>query len=137
MYMDNSLTSKVLDVGNFILKITFDKLITLNNMLHVADIKMNLMSRSLMNKNIFKLIFESNKLLLSKNKIFIGEEYFCDDLFKINVMTIVIMNEKKENYNAFSSYLHESCNMLHDMLGHVNYYSMQIINLDILPSMIF
>jgi hypothetical protein len=42
LYMKNSSTSKVLDVGNVILKITFEKLFTLNNVLHVNDIRKNL-----------------------------------------------------------------------------------------------
>jgi hypothetical protein len=39
--MSNSSTSKLLDVGTFI-KVTFKKLLTLKNMLHVVDTRMNL-----------------------------------------------------------------------------------------------
>jgi hypothetical protein len=40
--MRNSSTSKVLDVGNVILKMTSKKLLTFNNILHVADIRKKL-----------------------------------------------------------------------------------------------
>jgi len=36
---------------------TFEKLLTLNNRLHVVDIRMNLIFGSLLNKNGFKLVF--------------------------------------------------------------------------------
>ena len=43
--------------------------------------------------------------------MFIREGYLSDDLFKINILTIVTMNNKKENYNKFSSYLLKSCDV--------------------------
>jgi hypothetical protein len=57
LYMKNSSTSKVLDVGNVILKITFEKLFTLNNVLHVNDIRKNLVCGLLLSKNGFKMVF--------------------------------------------------------------------------------
>jgi hypothetical protein len=42
LYMRNSSTSKLLEVGNVILKITFGKLLTLNNALYIADIIKNI-----------------------------------------------------------------------------------------------
>jgi hypothetical protein len=80
--MRNSSTSKVLDVGTFI-KVTFEKLLTLKNMLHVVDIRMNLIFGSLLRKNGFKLVLKSDKFIISKNRVFIGDEYLSDDLFKI------------------------------------------------------
>jgi len=80
--MRNSSTSKVLDVGTFI-KVTSEKLLTLKNMLHVVDIRMNLIFGSLLRKNGFKLVLKSDKFIISKNRVFIGDEYLSDDLFKI------------------------------------------------------
>jgi hypothetical protein len=51
--MENSSTSKVLDVGRVILKMTFGKLLTLNKVLHVANITKNLVFGSLLSKNSF------------------------------------------------------------------------------------
>jgi len=80
--MRNSSTSKVLGVGTFI-KVTFKKLLTLKNMLHVVDTRMNLIFGSLLRKNGFKLVLKSDKFIISKNRVFIGDEYLSDDLFKI------------------------------------------------------
>jgi hypothetical protein len=56
--------------------------------------------------------------------MFLGKRYLFDDLFKINVMTIVTTNENK-NKNSSSFYFLESCNVFHDRLDHVNYNSIQ------------
>ena len=53
LYMKNSLTTKVLSVGNVILKMISEKLLTLNDKLHVADIKKNLMSNLLLRRKWF------------------------------------------------------------------------------------
>jgi len=79
--------------------------------LHITDIRINLMSDSLFNKNDFKLTFESDKFILSRNGMFIEEGYFNDGLFKMNIMTIITMNERNEYNNVYSSYMFESCNM--------------------------
>jgi hypothetical protein len=55
--MGNSLTSKILGVGKVILKMTYRKLLTLNNVFHVTEIMKNLVSDSLLSKNNFKIVF--------------------------------------------------------------------------------
>ncbi|KAA0066206.1 pol polyprotein [Cucumis melo var. makuwa] len=55
LFMGNSSTSKVEGQGKVILKMTSGKELTLNNVLHVPDIRMNLISGSLLSKNGFKL----------------------------------------------------------------------------------
>ena len=65
--MGNSSTSKVEGQGKIVLKITSGKELTLNNVLHVPDIRKNLVSRSLLSKNEFRLVFESDKFVLTKN----------------------------------------------------------------------
>lgn len=95
LYMDNKITFKVLDVGKVILKVTFQIFLIINNVLYVTDFIMNLKCGSLLSKIIFKMVFESDKFILSKNIMFIEERYFSDDIFKINVIIVVAMNEKK------------------------------------------
>jgi len=53
LYMENSSTSKVLDVGRVILKMTSGKLLTLNKVSHVANIIKNLVFGPLLSKNSF------------------------------------------------------------------------------------
>jgi len=76
--------------------------------------------------NLYSLILESSL----EKAILVG-------LFKMHIMTIVNM-KKKENNITSSSYLLESCDMWHDKLCYMNYNSIKIlINLDLLPSVIF
>ena len=45
---------------------TSGKELTLTNVLHVPEIRKNLISGSLLSKNGFKMVFESDKFVLSK-----------------------------------------------------------------------
>jgi hypothetical protein len=68
LYMRNSSTFKVLGVVKVILKMTLKKFQTLNNMLCVIDIKINLMYGSLLRKNGFKLSLRVTNLYSLKIK---------------------------------------------------------------------
>ena len=67
MYMGNSATSEVKGQGKVILKMTSGKELTLNNVLYVPEIRKNLVSGSLLSKHDFRLVFESDKFILSKS----------------------------------------------------------------------
>ncbi|XP_075655079.1 uncharacterized protein LOC142625279 [Castanea sativa] len=60
------------------------KKLILNDVLHVPDIRKNLVSCSLLIKNGFKLVIESDKFVLTKNGIYVGKGYMSNGLFKIN-----------------------------------------------------
>ena len=60
LFMGNSSTSKVEGQGKIVLKMTSWKELTLNNVLYVPDIRKNLISESLLSKNVFRLDFESD-----------------------------------------------------------------------------
>ena len=62
--------------GTVILKMTSEKKLTLNNVMYVPDIKKNLVSRSLLVKHIFMLVFESDKFVMLKNGVYIGRVMF-------------------------------------------------------------
>ena len=53
LFMGNSSTSKVEGKGNVVLKMSSEKELTLNDVLHVPDIRKNLVSSSLLSKNGF------------------------------------------------------------------------------------
>ena len=132
LFMGNSSTSKVEGQGKVVLKITSGKELTLNNVLHVPDIRKNLVSGSLLSRNGFKLVFESDKFVLVKNGMYVGNGYLSDGLFKMNVMTIVpkIINNNKIS----SAYMLESSDIWYGRLGHVNYDSIRkLINMELIP----
>ena len=63
--------------------------LTLNDMFYVPDTCKNLVYGLLLCKKDFKLVFESNKVVLTKSGMYVGKRYLSDGLFKLNVMTIV------------------------------------------------
>ena len=64
--MGNSPSSKVEGQGKVVLKMTSGKKVTLNDVLHVLEIRKNLVSVSLLSKKGFKLVFVSNNFILTK-----------------------------------------------------------------------
>lgn len=83
-YMENSSISKILGIVNVILKMTCGKFLNLNNMLQVANIRKKLVVWLIIEKNGYKIVFESDKFILIKSRIFVENRYFCDEIFKIN-----------------------------------------------------
>nr|CAN82978.1 hypothetical protein VITISV_023328 [Vitis vinifera] len=112
LFMGYSSSSKVEGRGKVILKMTSGKELTLNDVLHVPDIRKNLVSRSLLSKNGFKLVFVSDKFVLTKNEMFVGKGYLSDGLFKMNVMTVVPKSINNNKIDS-SAYLLESSNIWH------------------------
>ena len=133
LFMGNSSSSKVESQGKVVLKMTSSKELTLNDVLHVPEIRKNLMSGSLLSKKGFKLAFVSNNFILTKNGMYVGKGYMRNGLFKMNVMTIV-PPIKNINKNTSSAYMLESSNVWHGRLGHVNYDTLRkLINMECLP----
>lgn len=64
--MENLATSTIEDQGRVILKMTFEKELTLNNVLYVLKIHKNLVSSSLVSKHGFCMVFKSNKIFYFK-----------------------------------------------------------------------
>ena len=113
---------------------TSSKELTLNDVLHVPEIRKNLVSGSLLSKKGFKLVFVSDNFILTKNEMCVGKGYMSNGLFKMNIMSIVppIKNINKKNMS--SAYMLESSNVWHGRLGHVNYDTLRrLINMECLP----
>ena len=131
LFMGNSSTSKVEGKGKVILKMTSEKELTLNDVLHVLEIRKNLVSGSLLSKKGFRLVFESDKFVLTKSGIYVGKGYMSNGLFKMNGIIIV---SDFNNKNTSSAYMLESSNIWHGRLGHVNFDTLnKLMNLELLP----
>ena len=74
LLMGNRSHARVLGVGTVILKFTSGKMVLLKNVQHVPFIKKNLVSGSLLCRDGYKLMFESNKCILSKYGTFFLEK---------------------------------------------------------------
>lgn len=84
LFMGNSTTSEVVGIRKVVLKMTSGKEISLKNVVHVPDIRKNLVFGSLLSKAGFRLVFESDKFVLTKNGVFVGKWYQDCGLFKMN-----------------------------------------------------
>lgn len=112
LHMGNKATSNVAGVGSVMLKLTSGKELKLKDVLHVPDIRKNLISGSLLISHYFKLVFESDKVVLSKFGQFLGRGYLDNGLFKMNTMVVRHKDEKVINKTASTSAYVIECSSL-------------------------
>ena len=79
--MGNGSHASVRGVGTVDLKFTSGKIVQVKNVQHVPSINKNLVSDSLLCRDGFKIVLESNKVVVSKHGLFIGKGYECGGLF--------------------------------------------------------
>ena len=72
MFMGNSRSSPVIRKGKVLVKLTSEKVFALSDVLHVLDIRWNLVSVSLIGKTRVKIMFDSDKIMLTNNNAFVG-----------------------------------------------------------------
>ncbi|KAK8988277.1 hypothetical protein V6N11_065872 [Hibiscus sabdariffa] len=129
VYMGNSSSSEVLGKGKVLLKLTSDKTLALNNVLYVLALRRNLISGGLLNKADIKLVFEADKLVLSRNGDYIEKGFLNGGLF-------VIETQLNENKVSTSAYIVETVDMWHTRLGHANIHSLKkMMKMNILPKL--
>jgi hypothetical protein len=87
---------------------------------HVPSINKNLVCDSLLCRDGFKVVFESNKFVVSKCEQFIGKCYVCRCLFHFSVS-----NCCNKSVNNISDGINESdASIWHSHLCHLNFGSM-------------
>jgi hypothetical protein len=99
LLMGNGSRAHVLGVGTVILKFTSGKTVPLKSMQHVPSIKKNLVSASMLCRDGYKVVLESNKCVLSKHGTFVGKGYDCGGLFRLSLHDVC---NKTVNYVNFS-----------------------------------
>ncbi|GJZ13020.1 zinc finger, CCHC-type containing protein [Tanacetum coccineum] len=119
LYMGNESTALVHERGCVDLRFSCGKIVSLFNVLHVPNIRKNLVSSSILNNCGYKQVIESNKFVLSKHGVFIGFGYLCNQMFKLNIV----------NDNIGSAFMSTSklddLILWHARLGHVHFKRMQ------------
>jgi hypothetical protein len=83
--MGNGLHATIPGVGMVDLKFTSGKIVQLKNLQRVPSIKKNLVSGSHLMKDGFKLVFESNKVVLSEYGTLVGKGYECGGMFHFSL----------------------------------------------------
>lgn len=86
MCMGNSTSSSVNDKGDVELKFTSMKFVFLQQVLYVSDIRKNFILGSLLIKHRLKIVFESDKVVLTKNGVFLGKGIAIYSKFKLNTI---------------------------------------------------
>jgi len=113
VYLGDSKTTPVLGKGNVLLKLTSGKTLALSDVLHVPSIRVNLISVALLSKVRVKVSFESDKIVMTKNNVFVGKGYCDQGLFVLNIYEVI-------NKSESSTYIVDSYDIWHARLGHVN-----------------
>ena len=82
--MGNGSHASVRGIGTVDLKFTSGKIVQLRNVQHVPTMNKNLVSGSLLCRDGFKVVLESNKVIVSRFGQFIGKGYECGGLFRFS-----------------------------------------------------
>src|SRR5438128_4301818 len=125
--MGNGSHASVHGVGTVDLKFTLGKIVRLKNVHHVPSINKNLVSGSLLCRDGYKLVFESNKSVVSKFGTFVGKGYECRGLFRLSVSDVC---NKVVNHVCTNS----ESNVWHSRLCHINFGCMtRLANMSLIP----
>ncbi|KAI5350435.1 hypothetical protein L3X38_003326 [Prunus dulcis] len=125
--LGNDTVAQVRGIGKVELKMTSGKALTLKDVRHVPEVRRNLISGSSLVKQGYKIVMESNRIVITRNNVFIGKGYICDGFFKINV----VFEDNKISPQVFNV---ESCNVWHGRLGHVSLSKIKrLMDLDLIP----
>ena len=84
--MGNETRAVVRGTGRVDLRLTLGKTLSLKNVRHVPGINRNLLSGSLLCRDGYKLVFESNKFVILKFGLFIGKGYNSGGLFRLSIL---------------------------------------------------
>ncbi|WVZ74821.1 hypothetical protein U9M48_022948 [Paspalum notatum var. saurae] len=84
--MGNGSAAYVLGTGMVDLKFTLGKIVQLKNVQHVPSMNKNLVSGSLLLRDGFKVVLESNKIVVSRHDLFIGKGYVSGGLFRLSFL---------------------------------------------------
>jgi hypothetical protein len=112
--MENGSRVHVLGVGTINLKFTSGKTVLLKNVQHAPFIKKNLVSVSMMCRDGYKIILESNKCVVLRHGTFVGKCYDCGGLYRLSLLD---MCNKVVNTVDISN----ESNLWHSRLCHVNF----------------
>jgi hypothetical protein len=114
--MRNGSHASVRGVGMVDQKFTSGKIVQLRNVQHVPTMNKNLVSGSLLCRDGFKIILESNKVVISKHGQFIGKGYECGGLFHFSLLDFYNIL-----VNHICSGVNDDTSVWHSRLCHINF----------------
>ncbi|XP_015057481.1 uncharacterized protein LOC107003678 [Solanum pennellii] len=78
LFTEKFVIAKVEGTGEVLLKMTAGKVVTLSRVSYVPELQKNVVSIPIMTKNGFKYVFVSDKVVVSKNEIYVGKGYHTE-----------------------------------------------------------
>ena len=127
LLMGNDSHACVLGVSTVILKFTSGKTVLMKNVQHVPSIKKKLVSGSQLCRDGYKIVFEANKVIISKFRTFIGKSYDCGGLFRLSMLDVC---NNVVNHTIISN----ESNIWHSRFCHVNFGCLtRLANMNLIP----
>ena len=131
--MGNGSAASVLGTGTVDLKFTSGKIVQLKNVQHVPSMNKNLVSGSLLLRDGFKVVLESNKVIVSRHGLFIGKGYVSGGLFRLSLSDF-----SNKCVNHICGGVNDDASLWHGRLCHVNFGLMkQLSSMSLIPSFTF
>ena len=87
VYLGDSHTTQVLGKGKVMPKLTLGKTLAFSDVLHVPNIRTNLVSILLGNVGV-KVSFESDRIVMTKNNILVGKGFCNQGLFVLSILKL-------------------------------------------------
>lgn len=123
VFMGNSSTSAVMGVGTVELPLSSGKVLILKNVQHIPGMRKSLVYVKSLDDHGFKIVFDSQKVIISKNGSFVGKGYAKDSLYLLSI-----------NKASNSTYIVDDFNFWHYRLGHIGSHAMQrMISYNLVP----
>ena len=123
MVLGDSRSTLVIGKRKVLIKLTSGKVFALSDVLHVSDIRWNLVSVSLLGKAGVRILFDYDKIVLTKNDAFVGKGYYV----------YYIINN---NASSSSTYIVASYDTWHGRLRHVNFsYMKKMVELSLISKL--
>ena len=91
VFMRDSRFTPMIGKWKVLLKLTSGKVIVLSDVHHMPNICWNLVSVSLLGKTGVRILFDSDKIVLTKNDAFVGKGYCNHSLFMLNIFILSII----------------------------------------------
>ena len=101
-YLGDSHTVQVLGKGKVMLKLTLGKTLSLNDVLHVPNIRVNLVLVAPLGRVGVKVSFEYDRIIMTKNNIFVGKGFCNQGLFVLNISEVINGNSSSFTYLVHS-----------------------------------
>ncbi|WVZ54109.1 hypothetical protein U9M48_004964 [Paspalum notatum var. saurae] len=129
----NGSAVSVLGTGTVDPKFTSGKIVQLKNVQHVPSMNKNLISGSLLLRDGFKVVLESNKVVVSRHGLFIGKGYVSGGLFRLSLSDF-----SNKCVNHICGGINDDASLWYGHLCHVNFGHMKkLSSMSSIPSFTF